>query len=89
MISPFSQRATVQKSTSNDFPVDAISLPSEPIIGPFIVPVNRAMEHVQSPLLVRWDGVFPPGTTDERLVGTEDNLPTFIDAAGYSPPEVK
>jgi arylsulfatase A-like enzyme len=41
-------------------------------------------EHVQSPLLVRWDGVFPPGTTDERLVGTEDYLPTFLDAAGYT-----
>ena len=31
-------------------------------------------EHVQSPLLVRWDGVFPAGTTDDRLVGTEDYL---------------
>jgi arylsulfatase A-like enzyme len=45
-------------------------------------------EHVQSPLLVRWDGVFPPGTTDERLVGTEDYLPTYLDAAGYTPPQV-
>ena len=41
-------------------------------------------EHVQAPLLVRWDGVFPPATTDERLVGTEDYLPTFLDAAGYT-----
>ncbi|HEV8624074.1 MAG TPA: sulfatase-like hydrolase/transferase [Acidimicrobiia bacterium] len=46
-------------------------------------------EHVQAPLLVRWDGVFPPGTTDERLVGTEDYLPTFLDAAGYTPPQIK
>ena len=46
-------------------------------------------EHVQAPLLVRWDGVFPPGTTDERLVGTEDYLPTYLDAAGYTPPQVK
>ena len=27
-----------------------ISLPPRPIIGPFIVPVNWAIEHVQSPL---------------------------------------
>jgi arylsulfatase A-like enzyme len=46
-------------------------------------------EHVQSPLLVRWDGVFPPGTKDERLVGTEDYLPTYLDAAGYTPSQLK
>ena len=46
-------------------------------------------EHIQAPLLVRWDGVFPPGTTDDRLVGTEDFLPTYLDAAGYQPPEIK
>ena len=46
-------------------------------------------EHVQAPLLARWDGVFPPGTTDDRLVGTEDYLPTFLDAAGYTPPQLK
>jgi len=46
-------------------------------------------EHVQAPFLVRWDGVFPPGTTDERLVGTVDLLPTYLDAAGYTPPEIK
>jgi arylsulfatase A-like enzyme len=45
-------------------------------------------EHIQAPFLVRWDGVFPPGTIDERLVGTLDLLPTYLDAAGYSPPEV-
>ena len=46
-------------------------------------------EHVQAPLLVRWDGVFPPGTKDDRLVGTEDYLPTYLDAAGYQPPEIR
>jgi arylsulfatase A-like enzyme len=46
-------------------------------------------EHVQAPLMVRWDGVFPPGSTDDRLVGTEDYLPTYLDAAGYQPPEVR
>jgi arylsulfatase A-like enzyme len=45
-------------------------------------------EHIQAPLLVRWDGVFPPGTKDERLVGTEDYLPTYLDAAGYQPSEI-
>ena len=46
-------------------------------------------EHVQSPLLVRWDGVFPAGTTDDRLVGTEDYLATYLDAAGYTPPDIR
>ncbi len=51
MISPSSlHRATVQKSISNDFPVGGMSVPFGPVIGPFIVPVKRAMEHVQSPL---------------------------------------
>jgi arylsulfatase A-like enzyme len=46
-------------------------------------------EHVQAPLLVRWDGVFPAGGTDDRLVGGEDFLPTYLRAAQYSPPEVR
>jgi arylsulfatase A-like enzyme len=46
-------------------------------------------EHIQAPLLVRWDGVFPANSTDERLVGTEDFLPTFLDAAGFTPPGQK
>jgi len=46
-------------------------------------------EHIQAPLLARWDGVFAPGTTDDRLVGTEDVLPTFLDAAGYTPPQLR
>jgi arylsulfatase A-like enzyme len=47
------------------------------------------IENVQAPFLVRWDGVFPPGTTDERLVGTVDLVPTYLDAAGYNPPEIR
>ena len=39
----------MQKSTSNDWFVGGMSFPSGPFIGPFIVPVKRAMEHVQSP----------------------------------------
>ncbi|HKY77053.1 MAG TPA: sulfatase-like hydrolase/transferase [Acidimicrobiia bacterium] len=45
-------------------------------------------EHVKAPFLVRWDGVFPAGGTDDRLVGGEDFLPTYLQAAQYSPPEV-
>ena len=45
-------------------------------------------EHVEAPFLVRWDGVFPAGGTDDRLVGGEDFLPTYLQAAQYSPPEV-
>jgi hypothetical protein len=44
-----SQRATVQKSTSNDLPVSGISVPSARTIGPVIVPANRHIEHVQPP----------------------------------------
>ena len=46
-------------------------------------------EHVKAPFLVRWDGVFPAGATDDRLVGGEDFLPTYLQAAQYSPPEVR
>jgi arylsulfatase A-like enzyme len=45
-------------------------------------------EHVKAPFLVRWDGVFPSGGVDDRLVGGEDFLPTYLDAARYSPPEL-
>lgn len=45
-------------------------------------------EHVKAPLMVRWDGVFPAGAVDNRLVGGEDFLPTYLEAAGYTPPEL-
>jgi len=45
-------------------------------------------EHVKAPFLVRWDGVFPAGGTDDRLVGGEDFLPTYLQTAQYSPPEL-
>ena len=32
-------------------------------------------EHVQAPLLVRWDGVFPPGTTDEEYRAVMEATP--------------
>ena len=46
-------------------------------------------EHIKAPFLVRWDGVFPAGGTDSRLVGGEDFLPTYLQAAQYAPPEVR
>jgi arylsulfatase A-like enzyme len=46
-------------------------------------------EHVKVPFMVRWDGVFPAGAVDHRLVGGEDFLPTYLDAARYQPPVLK
>ena len=45
-------------------------------------------EHVDVPFLARWDGVFPAGGVDDRLVGGEDFLPTYLAAARYTPPEM-
>jgi arylsulfatase A-like enzyme len=45
-------------------------------------------EHVKVPFVVRWDGVFPAGAVDGRPVGGEDFLPTYLQAAGYTPPEL-
>jgi arylsulfatase A-like enzyme len=47
------------------------------------------MEHTKVPFMARWDGVFTPGTVDHRLVGGEDFLPTYLDAARYAPPVLK
>jgi arylsulfatase A-like enzyme len=46
-------------------------------------------EDMKVPLLVRWDGVFPAGAVDPRPVSGEDYLPTYLRAAGYTPPEVR
>ncbi|HEY0397008.1 MAG TPA: sulfatase, partial [Acidimicrobiia bacterium] len=46
-------------------------------------------EHINVPLMARWDGVLPAGVVDHRLVGGEDFLPTYLDAAGYTPPELR
>ena len=45
-------------------------------------------EDVKVPFVVRWDGVFPAGGVDSRIVSGEDFLPTYLEAAGYRPPEV-
>jgi arylsulfatase A-like enzyme len=46
-------------------------------------------EHVKAPFLVRWDGVFPAGGVDDRPVGGEDFLPTYLQAAQYTPPVLR
>ena len=48
MISPFFQCATVQNSIRNFLLVGAISLPSDPFIGPRIVPIKAANRRVGS-----------------------------------------
>lgn len=45
-------------------------------------------EHVNVPFLVRWPDVLPAGVVDTRPVGPEDILPTILDAAQYSPPQL-
>ncbi len=45
-------------------------------------------EHVKVPFLARWDGVFGAGGVDTRPVSGEDLLPTWLDAAGYTPPRL-
>jgi arylsulfatase len=39
------------------------------------------------PLIARWDGRIPAGTTSERVVGFEDVLPTVLDLIGAALPE--
>ncbi|HEY4409088.1 MAG TPA: sulfatase-like hydrolase/transferase [Acidimicrobiia bacterium] len=46
-------------------------------------------EDILVPTMVRWDGHFPAGTVDQRPIGGEDYLPTFLDAAGYKPPVLR
>ncbi|MDQ1489443.1 MAG: hypothetical protein QOJ23_1957 [Actinomycetota bacterium] len=36
-------------------------------------------DHINVPLMARWDGVLPAGVVDHRLVGGEDFLPTYYD----------
>jgi len=46
-------------------------------------------ESIRIPLVVRWDGVVPPGVKDPHLVANIDLAPTFADAAGVAPPAVE
>jgi arylsulfatase A-like enzyme len=40
---------------------------------------------VKIPFLMRWDGHVTAGTTDQRLAGMVDIVPTILDAAGITP----
>ena len=40
---------------------------------------------IRTPLLVRWPGRIPRGTTSEQLAISMDWVPTFLDAAGVRP----
>jgi len=72
VICPFFQWPTVQKSTSNDFPVGAISFPSGPTIGPVMGPVKRAIEQTQPPpAKVRKGWKFASIRPCQRFRGTE------------------
>lgn len=39
------------------------------------------------PMIARWPGVIPPGTTSAAFVNSHDLMPTMLSAAGISPPE--
>jgi N-acetylglucosamine-6-sulfatase len=43
-------------------------------------------ESIRGPLVVRWDGVVPPGTTDDHLVQNVDLAQTWAAAAGVPAP---
>jgi arylsulfatase A-like enzyme len=45
-------------------------------------------ESIRIPLVVRWDGVVPPGSEDRHVVANIDVAPTFAEAAGLVPPPV-
>lgn len=42
---------------------------------------------VKVPLVVRWPGKIAPGSVSDRLISNEDLAPTFLAAAGLTPPE--
>ncbi len=46
-------------------------------------------ESIRIPLVIRWDGVVPPGSIDRHLVANIDVAPTFAEAAGVVPPPVE
>jgi arylsulfatase A-like enzyme len=46
-------------------------------------------EHVLVPTMARWDGVIAPGSVNHNPIGGEDFLPTYLDAAQYTPPHIQ
>lgn len=54
-------------------------------------PESKAMPHEESigvPLLMRWPGRLPAGTTSDLMVGTLDLMPTLLSLIGGEPPAV-
>ena len=52
--------------------------------------LNPHEESIRVPMVVRWDGVVPPGSTSDALVSNVDLAPTFAEAAGIPiPPSVE
>lgn len=49
--------------------------------------LNPYEESVRVPMIVRWDGQIPPGTTSRSLVANVDLAPTFLAAAGIASPD--
>jgi arylsulfatase A-like enzyme len=43
-------------------------------------------QSLRTPLVVRWPGVVPPGSSNADLVSNLDFAPTFLTAAGVQPP---
>jgi arylsulfatase A-like enzyme len=41
---------------------------------------------IRVPLLIRWPGIVPPGTSTSALISSEDLAPTLLDAAGVAVP---
>jgi arylsulfatase A-like enzyme len=48
--------------------------------------MNPHEESIRVPMVIRWDGVVPPGTITEALVANVDLAPTFAEAAGMGVP---
>jgi len=48
---------------------------------------NMFDDSIRVPLLVRWPGVVPPGTTIDRTVTNLDMFPTLLDMAGVGVPD--
>jgi len=47
---------------------------------------NLYDEGIRAPLVVRWPGEVKPGSTTDAMVSLVDLLPTFVEAAGGTPP---
>jgi arylsulfatase A-like enzyme len=44
-------------------------------------------ESIRMPLIIRWPGVIEPGSKNDELIQNVDFAPTFLEAAGITPPD--